>query len=413
MRLAILFCSILALASLQAQETPTPTLSPPPTTSPTPSATPARSVSLRFALPPLEGTISLGIFDQTGKLVRVLHREDTVSDFTTGHDALETTWDGTDDAGKSLPNGKYRAHGYVVGDLKVEGIGYFFNDWVTDENSPHILRLLQLWMKDGELLVDAELSGGRKTTFICDRASGAIRSETTALTGEHCLQLAALPNVVDCAEGKDGTVWVVDSDQPGGLRQVKQVGRNHEVLRRLDYVADDPQPQRIEASRTGEEIFLLERNDLLERLRGLALVRTITNDAEGAVSDWKDLFDRKIIAHQNFALENKRPVAVSATTPAQPTKIAQKLRPDPLQHDAPGKVELAVGFDADGSYLETATGLPLRTISDTPGLSRTLLARQSDDALDVFQDDGAVVEQFQVSNLAEMIAFDCGDFELK
>ena len=228
MRFAILFCSILALASLQAQETPTPTLSPTPTASPTPSAAPLRSVSLRFALPPLEGTISLGIFDQTGKLVRVLHREDTVSDFTTGHDALETTWDGTDDAGTSLPNGKYKAHGYVVGNLKVEGIGYFFNDWVTDENSPHILRLTQLWMKDGELLVDAELSGGRKTTFICDRTSGAIRSETTALTGEHCLQLAALPNVVDCAEGKDGTVWIVETKGREELDLPQKMARLHQ-----------------------------------------------------------------------------------------------------------------------------------------------------------------------------------------
>jgi hypothetical protein len=28
-----------------------------------------------------------------------------------------------------------------VGDLKIEGVGYFFNDWVTDENSPRIRRI--------------------------------------------------------------------------------------------------------------------------------------------------------------------------------------------------------------------------------------------------------------------------------
>ena len=88
---------------------------------------------MRFALPPLEGTISLGIYDHDGKLVRVLHREDAISEFTAGHDALETVWDGTDDEGNPLPNGKYSARGFVVGDLKVEGVDYFFNDWVTDE----------------------------------------------------------------------------------------------------------------------------------------------------------------------------------------------------------------------------------------------------------------------------------------
>ena len=84
-----------------------------------------------------------------------------------------------------------------------------------------------------------------------------------------------------------------------------------------------------------------------------------------------------------------------------------------MQNDKPGKAELAVGIDADGSFLKTADGLPLRTISDTPNLTRTLLARPNENTLDVFQDDGAVVEQFRVSNLDQMIAFDCGDFELK
>jgi hypothetical protein len=91
----------------------------------------------------------------------------------------------------------------------------------------------------------------------------------------------------------------------------------------------------------------------------------------------------------------------------------QQLRPDPLQNDKPGKAELAVGIDADGSFLKMADGLPLRTISDTPNLTRTLLARPNKNTLDVFQDDGAVVEQYRVSNLEQMIAFDCGDFELK
>ena len=91
----------------------------------------------------------------------------------------------------------------------------------------------------------------------------------------------------------------------------------------------------------------------------------------------------------------------------------QQLRPDPLQNDKPGKTELAVGVDADGSFLKTGDGLPLRTISDTPNLTRALLARPNKDTLDVFQDDGAVVERSRVSNLEQMIAFDCGDFELK
>ncbi len=406
---------LLGLAVAIAQETPAPSPSPSvaPTVSATPIPAPSREVPLRFALPPLEGTISLGIYDASGKLVRVLHREDATTDFTEGHDALETIWDGTDDEGNPLPDGKYHGRGYVVGDLKVEGVDYFFNDWVTDENSPHILRLDQLWMENGELLVDAELAGGKKATFICDQATGAIRGEAAAPEGVHCHHIPTFPNVVDCAEGRDGTIWFVDYAEAQGPRQVRQLARNHDVLRRLDYVASDPQPERIEASTTEEKIFLVERNQLLERFRGLTLVRTIADGANGAVSDWKSLFDKKIIAHQNFALENGKPRAASAAPPKEPEKITQELRPNPLEHDQPGKVELTVGIDDDGCFLETSDGLPLRTISDTPNLKRVLLARPNDGTIEVFQDDGAVVEQFRVSNLAQMIAFDCGDFELK
>ena len=212
MRIALLFFTVFALASSQAQESPTPTPaatpeitpSPTPTLPPSPPPPPPRNVSLRFALPPLDGTISLGIYDATGKLVRVLHREDAVADFTAGHDALETSWDGTDDEGNPLPNGKYSARGYVVGHLQVEGEDYFFNDWVTDENSPHIRHLSQLWMENGELRAEVELVGGKATAFVCDQLTGALGNEIATRTGAHCNQIGLLPHVIDCALGMDG-----------------------------------------------------------------------------------------------------------------------------------------------------------------------------------------------------------------
>lgn len=412
MRIVMMLCAMLALVSAHGQESPSPAPSTSPTISPSP---PPRRVGLRFALPPLPGTISLGIYDRAGKLVRVLHREDAITDFTAGTDALETGWDGNDDDDNPLPPGKYSARGYVVGDLKVEGIDYFFNDWVTDEKSPHIRRLTQLWMENGELRVDAELAGARKTAFVCDQTTGALLNEVAPFVGNHCNQSSILANVlkvIDCAPGRNGTTWSVDALE-GGLRQVRQLSSRHEVLRRLEYVKDDPQPERIEASTTEERIFILEQNNLLQRLRGLGLVRTMTNGVEGAVSDWKSFFDKKIIEHQNFSLLNNKPVAVSATPQREPEKFVQKLLPNPLQNDRPGMLALEIGLDAEGSFLKTADGLPLRTISDTPNLSRVLLARKSDNALDVFQDDGAVVEQYRVSGLDQMMAFDCGEFELK
>jgi len=71
----------------------------------------------------MEGTISLGIFDSSDKLVRVLHRESKVDNFTIDENSLKTTWDGKNDAGEDLPTGKYRARGYAVGRLKVDDLG--------------------------------------------------------------------------------------------------------------------------------------------------------------------------------------------------------------------------------------------------------------------------------------------------
>ena len=71
----------------------------------------------------MEGTISLGIFDSNDKLVRVLHREAKIDNFTIDENSLKTTWDGKNDAGEDLPPGKYRARGYMVGRLKVDDLG--------------------------------------------------------------------------------------------------------------------------------------------------------------------------------------------------------------------------------------------------------------------------------------------------
>ena len=110
-----------------AQESPSPTetasASPEQTPSPSPSASASRNVQLRFVPPPMEGTISLGIFDSNDKLVRVLHRESKVDNFTIDENSLKTTWDGKNDAGEDLPTGKYRARGYAVGRLKVDDLG--------------------------------------------------------------------------------------------------------------------------------------------------------------------------------------------------------------------------------------------------------------------------------------------------
>jgi hypothetical protein len=117
------------IASAPPQESPALSISPKESTTPppapeqTPSVSAARSVRISFVPPPLEGTISLGIYDQNGKLVRVLHQEAKLNEFAIGADALVTQWDGKNDDEQDLPAGKYHAHGYLVGPLKVQDLG--------------------------------------------------------------------------------------------------------------------------------------------------------------------------------------------------------------------------------------------------------------------------------------------------
>src|SRR5256885_9151889 len=103
---------------------PSPTLAETTTATPTQSASAiGRSVPLRFVPPPMEGTISLGIWDSNDKLVRVLHREAKIDNFAIEENSLSTSWDGKNDSGEDMAPGKYRARGYLVAKLKIEEIG--------------------------------------------------------------------------------------------------------------------------------------------------------------------------------------------------------------------------------------------------------------------------------------------------
>ena len=207
--------------------TPSPTPEQSPSASPT---SPVRSVRIRFVPPPLEGTISLGIYDKTGKLVRVLQQQAQLDEFAIGADGLVTQWDGKNDDEQDLPPGKYHARGYLIGSLKLQDLG---------ESSPPAME-------------------------------------------------------------------------------------------------NDP--------------------------NAMVKVRLVRN---------------------------------------------------PLRNEKKAVVELRIAFDSDGSYLKTSDGLPLFTVSETPNLTRVWISKKSENSVDAWQDDGTQAHQFRVSNLVQMMAFDCGQVELK
>ena len=396
--------SFLLPAAIQASPSPDP--------APSPST---RNVRISFLPPPLEGTISLGIYDGSGKLVLVLHREADIDDFEIGSDSLDTVWDGKDDSGAALPPGKYQARGYVVGDAQVEGVGFFFNDWVTDDRSPRVERVSAIGVENGSAVATVKLRDEQSANLLCDAKGNVVGAAKQPVPRRACDELTKFPQLVDpldCAAGRAETVWVIDRETKNSRgTEVQQWSLTGELLRRLAISAEDPQPVQIAASATDDRILLLEENAAMQRLRGLTLLATKADSGQ-AVSEWKVEFEKKIVAHKNFGVSEGKPV-VDAGDAKSPQTVSIKLQPNPLQKNERASVELAAGFDSSGSFLKTADGLPLQTISETPALSRVVLAPAGEKSLHVFQDDDAVVEQFRVSGLDRMMAFDGGDFELK
>jgi hypothetical protein len=407
-KIALALLVTLSFGSVVAQESPSP--------SPSPSETAARSVRISFLPPPLDGTISLGIYDAKGKLIRVLHREADINEFTIGNDALSTTWDGKDDAGENVPAGKYSAHGFVVGDLSIEGVGFFFNDFVTGDDSARIRHLRNVRLHDNELHADVDLAGGEQATIVLDPKQAAFIRKMSIESATHCEERPPFQNVteaIDCDAGPNNTLWLIDKVEGGARREVKQLSKNRELLRRMAIEQNEPQPSFIAASPTEDRIFLIEESPSVNRLRALSLAASKTEGTGLTISDWKVDFEKKIIEHKNFSIVDDKPVASPPSGAEAPEKLKVKLAPNPLLADDRVTVELAVGFDADGSFLKTTDGLPLCSISETTELVRALLIAHGTNALDVFQDDGAVVEEFRVTGVEQMMSFDCGGFELK
>lgn len=374
-----------------AQESPSP--------SPSPSATPApRSIRISFVPPPLDGTISLGVYDAKGKLVRVLFREADINEFNIGNDSLSTTWDGKNDAGENVPPGKYSAHGFVVGDLKIEGVGFFFNDWISSADGPRFSHIRSLTMHDANLLLAVDLVPPDQGHVLYDVADKSLTLKDTdsGTNGDASASTA----------GRDGTRWVIEGTE------VKQLSASGEFLRRLPVSPDEPQRKAIAASLKEDRIYLLEENESRQRVCGLSLAATKSEGAEQAVSEWKVDFEKSIVVHKNFSVVDGKPVTTAAAENF-PEKVKVKLQANPLLNDDRVTVEMMIGLDGDGSFVKAADGLPLCTISETQNLSRGLLVAHGANGLDVFQDDGAVVEQFRISGVDQMMSFDCGGFELK
>jgi hypothetical protein len=414
-------------------------------------ATKPGQVQITFLPPPMEGTVSLGIYTKAGKLVRALKREAVPEkDFVVGLNGLITIWDGKDDKGAAAPKGVYSVRGYMVHAIEVSGEAFHGNDWITADDAPHPkeINAIALQGKD-EIAMFMKLADGSPTWLACGMDGAlhkpkervSLAAETQKLEGLMVnpgiypkpltyklnrgriefnavgdgTPLPELHQVLQYDTGKDESVWVIN--HPPGGTEVHQYSAKGEFLRRLSIAAGEPVPVKIAASTASDLIFLLEKGEGIQRVRGLAL-ETLKNplpsdpavEGEPKSSTWRIVFSKTIRACDDFA--TAAPYLGRAEIPKPETTLAIKLAKNPLGKKVEPTMECTVVCEPTGSFLHTADGLPLCRLTDTPGLKWAVLTR-TDKALSLIQSDGAVVEEYKLGKLTSMMAFDAGEYELK
>jgi len=374
----------------------------------------ANPVKVTFLPPPIEGTISLGVYDNMGNLVRILNREANWSAFTAQDNGLLAQWDGKDDSGTVCPTGTYHIRGVVVGDLEVEGIDLIGNDWVTDENSPRISRIIgMLSVETGTLYIQGILPGSAPILpgILTNDAAPAYFTLLSPSTQEEHFRLQPYSpktitiNPEDLKTSSRSTLvssWVVKDNS------LHYYGKDRKLLYTLPVQPDDPSSVKFVASSPNEKLYVLYEDEHLQRLRGYDFAGVKPG------GEPKLLFENDIIfsdRYEQIASHLKFPDDSPFTASAV---LNLTLLPNPLLNNKPGKLLLRAIVDKDGASLATADGLPLCRISETKNIKWAVLGQPADSqALTFFNSDGAVVEQFQIAKPNQMMSFDAGAVQWK
>ena len=278
-------------------------------------------------------------------------------------------------------------------------------------------------------MVAVKLADGEIAQLTLTDDGKAKKSETVAVTkveGEGAeppltldgkeIRPGSLPDLqkpIDAARGKDNTVWIID--ETGSGTEVKQYSAQGEFLRRLAVAASEPIPRKIASSTAEDRIYLLETVATVQRVRGLMREESVVSPeaADGAaasLSTWKTLFSKQIVASGDFASVADKLGRPQAFTPEP--RISVRLLPNPLFKNMPAHASIEIAHDAEGSYLRTVDLLPLIRLTETPHLKWAVMGRENGSrAVTIFQSDGAVVEEFRVRRLANMMAFDAGEYK--
>lgn len=470
----------------------------------------ARAVEIRFVPAIPEGTVSLGIYDSSGSLVRVLCDEWPIGRFAAGLNGLSTDWDGKDAAGQPVAAGVYHARGFVIGDVGVEGEAIHFNDWITGDDAPRIVSVGSVATPaGGDLLLAARLVGDTGALLRFSPSASqpwqtlaketipdeVVKVKIAAAAGRIFLLVDGRLRAVEAASGQeapvpqiagqlsdiaaygdrfallaDDKITVFDTkdfskrterDLPAvRVTAMALLENDHAVVTaddgsvwhggekwdRID-LPDGTEVRAVAAGRDGT-FWTLEQNGvappvvaqysaeegrLAEWVSGasgipVSLAASPVEDFFAAVFDgpsvqrtvairrgagrgWEMVADKTITASQRFGLSDGK---LAAWSPDLPAEAVLDLAENPLDPSASRTLAVRASAFEDGTGLVTTDGLPLVRVSAAPGFARFMLVPgASPDTLRFYQGDGACVEQYDLSNLGRIAAFDAGTIEME
>src|SRR5262249_24893067 len=113
-------------------------------------------------------------------------------------------------------------------------------------------------------------------------------------------------------------------------------------------------------------------------------------------------------------IESPTETTASNATPPKTNSVHIKLVANPLENNDRPVVDISAALDEDSAILQTSGGLQLVTIAKRGDATTVSLGAGRDPkSVIVFLSNDATTRQVAVSGLSEMMAFDCGHFELK
>jgi hypothetical protein len=184
-----------------------------------------------------------------------------------------------------------------------------------------------------------------------------------------------------------------------------------EFKRRLTIPRDESIPFAVSSNPDASEIRLLEAKPGEQRLRILRIVSPAKTDdvAVETESLWEVVTQVAIIDSSTFASVADKLGRAKPFVPEE--KIRVRLLPNELFKGAVADLDVQIAVDAEGAYLKAADGLPLVQVTETKNLKWAVMGREGAKLVTILQSDGAVIEEFKASKLANMMAFDAGEYE--